>query len=79
MDKPAHQQQALRAIAQLPPFEALIGAKTARIAPASVRSIASTRLLMLGDFFQTIPSRPLKYRSTPSAPWASMATSIDEG
>jgi hypothetical protein len=55
MDKSAHQQQALRAIAQLPPFEALIGAKTARIAPASVRSIASTRLLMLSGYFSDHP------------------------
>jgi hypothetical protein len=55
MDKSARKRQVLRATAQMLPFEALIGAKKARLEPASVRFIASLHLLALGDHFSDLP------------------------
>jgi hypothetical protein len=55
MDKSERKQPVLRARAQMLPFEAFIGAKKARLEPASVRSIASLHLLALGDHFSDLP------------------------
>jgi hypothetical protein len=54
MDKSARTQQVLHATAQVPPFEAFIGAKNARIEPASIRFIASAQLLVLGSHFSDL-------------------------
>jgi hypothetical protein len=57
MDKSAQERQVLRATAQMPLFEEVIGAKNARIELASSQSIAAAQLLALEALFsQTFPS-----------------------
>jgi hypothetical protein len=50
-----------------------------RFAFLAAPELAAGGVFELGQRAGIEVSRPLKYRSTPSAPWASMATSIDEG
>jgi hypothetical protein len=55
MDKSARKRQVLRATAQMPLFEAFIGAKNARIELAGIQFIAAAQLIALGALFSDLP------------------------